>query len=185
MAEWVDFREVKARVTFRQVFDHYALLDGAEEDDKGEIAIHCPFHDGRSRTLKANDTKHGFNCFSPDCDKKGNVIDLVAAMEGFSFRSAALLLQGLFMKPLDTGAAEVVHEAARSSDASAATEDSLAPENPDTTPPAHSGKGYMTEVEATLRELLKDGTETALIKWVKEELLASYRRGIEKGKGEA
>lgn len=61
----------------------------------------------------------------------------------------------------------------------------LAHENPDSTPPAQSGKGYMAEVEATLRKLLENGTETALIKWVKEELLASYRRGIEKGKGEA
>ena len=32
MPDWVDYREVKARVTFRQVFEHYALLDGAVED---------------------------------------------------------------------------------------------------------------------------------------------------------
>ena len=84
MAEWVEYREVKARVTFRQVFAHYALLDGAVEEGKGDkrvIAICCPFCGGRSRTLKANDTKHGFKCFAPECDKHGNVIDFTAAME--------------------------------------------------------------------------------------------------------
>ncbi len=45
----------------------------------------------------------------------------------------------------------------------------------------------LVQVEARLRELLAaedDHAYTALIKWVKEELLASYRRGVEKGKGE-
>ncbi len=99
MAVWVSYSEVKAQVTFQQVFEHYALLDGALPDDKGEIAICCPFHEGRSRTLKANDTKHGFKCFSPECDKQGNVITFAEAMEGLSFRDAALFLQSTFMKP--------------------------------------------------------------------------------------
>ena len=106
MAEWVNFSEVKAQVTFQQVFEHYALLDGALSDDKGEIAICCPFHDSRSRTLKANDTKHGFKCFSPECDKQGNVITFAEAMEGLSFREAALFLQSTFMKPPDKARTE-------------------------------------------------------------------------------
>ncbi len=101
MAAWVSYSEVKAQVSFQDVFALYELLDGAEEGKNNEIAISCPFHDGRSRTLKANDTKHGFKCFAPDCDKAGNVIDFAAAMEGLSFRDAALFLQSTFMKPPD------------------------------------------------------------------------------------
>ena len=113
--------------------------------------------------------------------KKGNVIDLVAAMEGFSFRSAALLLQGLFMTPQDADQTDTVHEANSQASAPAPTEEVADVEDPDAAP-ARKGKGYMAEVETTLRELLAAADKAALIKWVKEELLASYRRGVEQGK---
>jgi hypothetical protein len=173
MAKWVSFREVKDHVTFTMVFEHYALLDDAETLKSGEIAIHCPFHDSASRTLKANDTKRGFQCFASDCDKKGNVIDFVSFMEEKPFRQAALLLDEWFMnatpppspKPREPEPTETV------------AEDPAAPP----APPA-KGRGYLREVEATLRELVAADDQEALIKWVKEELLASYHRGIDKHK---
>ncbi len=101
MTEWVRFSEVKAQVSFQEVFADYQLLDGAEGGKNNELAICCPFHDGKNRSLKANTEKGVFKCFAPECDKQGNVIDFVAAMEGLPFRSAALFLQEQFMKPTD------------------------------------------------------------------------------------
>ncbi len=152
MPDWVDYREVKARVTFRQVFEHYALLDGVLPDDKGEIAICCPFHEGRSRTLKANDTKHGFKCFAPECDKQGNVITFAEAMEGLSFRDAALFLQSTFMK--STGKASPDEDPGRprppeeTSNTKAASDVAEAVNEPRKTPPdpAFSGKVVNSEV---------------------------------------
>ncbi len=101
MTEWVSFSEVKARVSFHDVFAFYELLDAAEEGKNHELSIRCPFHDGAKRLLKAHTEKGVFKCFAPECDKKGNVIDFAAAMEGLSFRTAALFLQEQFMKPTD------------------------------------------------------------------------------------
>jgi DNA primase len=41
--------------------------------------------------------KNIFNCFNPKCGAKGNVLDLVAAMEKVSVREAALKLQEWFL----------------------------------------------------------------------------------------
>ena len=90
MTNWVRFSEVKAHVSFRDVFSYYELLDGAEGEKNNELAICCPFHDSKNRLLKANTEKGVFKCFAPECDKKGNVIDFTAAMEGLPFRNAAL-----------------------------------------------------------------------------------------------
>ena len=43
--------------------------------------------------------------------------------------------------------------------------------------PSQKGRGYMREVEETLRDLLREGNDGETIKWVKAELYASYRRG--------
>jgi hypothetical protein len=168
MSRWVDFRDIKTQVTFSMVLRHYELLDDAETSRQGEIAIRCPFHDTTTRTLKANDTKRGFHCFATECGKKGNVIDFTAFMEELSFRNAALFLHELFLKPAD------------------GTPPSPAPRGPEEAatapPPPAKGRGYMREVESKLRELLGAEDQEGLITWVKDELLASYRRGVEKGK---
>jgi hypothetical protein len=190
MANWVSYRDIKDQVTFTMVFEHYALLDDAEHPKPDELAIRCPFHDSGARTLKANDAKHGFQCFAPDCGKKGNVIDFVAFMEEQSFRQAALLLHDWFMKPAlgrppkarGRKPADYVAEtpeAPRSPAAETAVEAQALPPAA-----AAKGRGYMREVEARLHELIAADDTEALIKWVKEELLASYRRGIDKQKAD-
>jgi hypothetical protein len=174
MATWVNYREVKDRVTFTMVFEHYELLDDTETLKSGEMAIRCPFHDGAARTLKANDTKRGFQCFAAECGKKGNVIDFVSLMEDKPFRQAALLLQTWFMNAAPPAAAPEIQAPPQA----ASEAESVAP----CPAPAASGRGYMREVDARLRDLLAADDPQALIKWVKEELLASYRRGIDKHK---
>jgi hypothetical protein len=188
MANWVSYRDVKDQVTFTMVFEHYALLDDADHPKPDELAVRCPFHDSGARTLKANDAKHGFQCFAPDCGKKGNVIDFVSFMEETSFRQAALLLHDWFIKsapvrPPQARATKLAQNDAetptppQSPAVEAAVEVQALP-----VAPAPKSRGYMRDVEARLRELIAAGEADALIKWVKEELLASYRRGMEKQK---
>lgn len=89
--EWVDYRAVKAAVSFEQVFARYGL----EATTKGEeLRLRCPFHEDTKPSLSANSAKGGFKCFG--CSAKGNIITFVERMEHVSFRDAALLLQEWF-----------------------------------------------------------------------------------------
>jgi hypothetical protein len=174
MAKWVNYREVKDRVTFTMVFEHYELFGDVESLKSGEMAIRCPFHNGAARTLKANDTKRGFQCFAAECGKKGNVIDFVSLMEDKPFRQAALLLQAWFMDATSEAAPTEIQQPPHTENE---TENAAAPPAP-----APSARGYMREVETKIRELISADDPGVLIKWVKDELLASYRRGMEKQK---
>src|ERR1019366_1871785 len=89
---WVDFKAIKATVTIGQVLDRYAVkLKRSGKELRGR----CPIHQGDGTdSFHANTDKNAFHCFS--CQAKGNVLDLVAAMEKCSVRDAALKLQGWF-----------------------------------------------------------------------------------------
>ena len=58
----------------------------------------CPIHraDGRGRTFSVNLRENAFFCFDPACQKKGDVIDLWAALHSQSVRQAALDLACTF-----------------------------------------------------------------------------------------
>ena len=58
----------------------------------------CPIHraDGRGRTFSVNLKENAFYCFDPVCQKKGDVIDLWAALHSQSLRQAALDLARTF-----------------------------------------------------------------------------------------
>src|SRR5580658_9582194 len=54
-----------------------------------ELRGRCPIHQGEGTdTFHVNISKNAFHCFS--CKARGNVLDLVAAMEKISVRDAAL-----------------------------------------------------------------------------------------------
>ncbi len=92
--DWVDFRGVKAAVTFTQVLTHYEInwLRQSGQELRGQ----CPLHRGAdTRTFHVNVAKQAFNCFS--CRKRGNVLDFVAAMENCTVRDAALKLRDWFL----------------------------------------------------------------------------------------
>lgn len=93
---WVDFKAVKAEVTIEAVLKRYGILEKFER--KGDRLIGpCPIHKGTNKKqFSASVSTGGWKCFSGHCGKGGNVIDLVAAVEGVPFRDAALLLQGWF-----------------------------------------------------------------------------------------
>ena len=93
MKDWVDFKEVKDRVTMQMVLDHYQInwLRTSGEELRGR----CPIHEGEGqRTFHVNLSKNAFYCFS--CKAKGNVLDFTAAMEDVSVRDAALKLAEWF-----------------------------------------------------------------------------------------
>src|SRR5881409_1451615 len=94
MKTWVDFKAVNQGVSIEQVLAHYQInwLRKTGTDLRGR----CPIHKGEGdRTFHASLTKNAFHCFS--CHAKGNVLDLVAAMEQVSVREAALKLQEWFL----------------------------------------------------------------------------------------
>lgn len=88
---WVDFKAVKAAVTVRMVLDHYGVNWLREKGS--ELSGRCPIHKGKGEDpFHANTEKNNFHCFAGSCGKRGNVLDLVAAMEKCTVRDAALKL---------------------------------------------------------------------------------------------
>lgn len=96
MAEWVDFKEVKAAVDMQMVLDHYGVKGLSNGGD--ELRGRCPIHKGsdKSKNFTVNLHKNAFKCFSSKCKAAGNVLDFVAAMEGCNVREAALKLAEWF-----------------------------------------------------------------------------------------
>ena len=100
MAEWVDFNELKQRVSITDVLNHYGLLDNLSPRKGGEELVGlCPFHEERRKSFAANTLKNNFQCFS--CKAQGNVLDFVRHKEQLgdgpgATREAGLLLQHWF-----------------------------------------------------------------------------------------
>jgi DNA primase len=93
---WIDFRAVKDAVTIEQVLGRYGVK--LKRNGK-ELRGQCPIHKGEGTdTFHANTDKNAFHCFS--CNAKGNVLDLVAAIEKCSVRDAALRLKDRFSLPM-------------------------------------------------------------------------------------
>src|ERR1035437_7856418 len=91
-SNWVDFKAVKQSVTMEQILGRYGVK--LKKSGK-ELRGRCPIHQGEGTdTFHANVEKNAFHCFS--CQARGNVLDLVAAMEKCTVREAAVRLQELF-----------------------------------------------------------------------------------------
>jgi DNA primase len=91
-SNWVDFKAVKQAVPIGQVLDHYGVK--LKKSGK-ELRGRCPIHQGEGAdSFHVSTEKNAFHCFS--CQAKGNVLDLVAAMEKCSVRDAGLKLQQWF-----------------------------------------------------------------------------------------
>ena len=91
-SNWVDFKAVKQSVTMEQILGRYGVK--LKKSGK-ELRGRCPIHQGDGTdSFHANTEKNAFHCFS--CQAKGNVLDLVAAIEKCSVRDAALKLKDWF-----------------------------------------------------------------------------------------
>jgi DNA primase len=84
---WIDFTELKHRVSIRDVLTRYGYLARLSEKKPGKLAGACPIHGGKNSTSFQVDTeKNIFNCFS-QCGG-GNILDLVMKIEKCGIREA-------------------------------------------------------------------------------------------------
>lgn len=95
MAKWVDYKEIKAKLSIEDLLKHYGLVDQLTR--KGDNLVgKCPIHKGSNPTqFHVSIAKNNFNCFG-DCHGGGNVIDFVAKMENVDIRKAGMLIQDWF-----------------------------------------------------------------------------------------
>jgi DNA primase len=93
---FVDFKEVKSRVTIVQILERYDLVRTLKSSGD-RLSGPCPIHKGTNPTqFRVSISRNCWNCFG-NCGRGGNVIDFVSLREGLPFRDAALLLQEWFM----------------------------------------------------------------------------------------
>jgi DNA primase len=109
-SKWVDFKELKSAVPITAVLEHYGIDWMRPQGAKaaGELRGRCPIHAGDNPdSFSVNTKKNIFQCFG--CGAKGNVLDLVAAMEKCNMRDAGLKLHTWFAggKPLDCRGVEL------------------------------------------------------------------------------
>jgi transposase len=108
---FVDFAHVKAQLPIARVLDHLNLtrkLQGAGAQKRCACPIHCPHSHGRTFSVNLDDNV--FQCFSPRCQKKGDVIDLWAALHHQDLRQAALdLVRTFALEAAPTQATEKRH----------------------------------------------------------------------------
>jgi transposase len=101
---FVDFAHVKAQLPIARVLEHLNVtrkLQGAGAQMRCACPIHCPHSHGRTFSVNLDDNV--FQCFSPRCQKKGDVIDLWAALHHQDLRQAALDLVHTFaLEPAPT-----------------------------------------------------------------------------------
>lgn len=90
---WADYAIVKAQVSVESLLSHYGL----EFKPKGnDFKLDCPFHEsGSPSSLSINQETGKFQCWSPNCKAKGNVLDLVARKESCSVSLAAVRIAKL------------------------------------------------------------------------------------------
>jgi DNA primase len=94
---WVDFKEIKARVSIVQILERYGALESLAKSGNGDrLSGACPIHGGTNKThFRVSVSKNCWNCFGT-CHCGGNVIDFVAKKEDVPFRDAALLIDEWF-----------------------------------------------------------------------------------------
>lgn len=96
MGEWVDFAEIRRRVSLEDVMYRFYALEGLTRKGN-KVAGPCPVHGGDSpRAFNADLDKNVWFCFSK-CKSGGNQIDFVARKERSSVRDAALQLKAFFL----------------------------------------------------------------------------------------
>ena len=97
---FVDFREVRSRITMEQVLKHYGVFDTFKRTGD-RLSGPCPIHGGSNPSQFRVDTeKNLWNCFS-ECKHGGNALDFIAKKEDVSIHDAAIKACEWFDIPLD------------------------------------------------------------------------------------
>lgn len=95
-AEWVNFKDIKEKVSIEDLLSHYNLIEDLKRKGN-ELIGYCPIHDKNhfnKSSFSVNTKKNIWYCFS--CDSGGNILDLVAFMEDVDIRQAGLLIKEWF-----------------------------------------------------------------------------------------
>ena len=102
--EYVDFKELKQRVSMRQLLEHYDLIDQMQEKDDDTLIGRCPITQSKSETaFKVRTDKNIWYSFALDEDGDGgNVLDFVARMEETDVLGAANLIAEWFPEDQET-----------------------------------------------------------------------------------
>jgi len=96
MAEWIDFEDIRARVSLEDVIYRYYGGFPNLQRKGNKVTGPCPVHGGDSkRAFHADLDKNVWKCFSRN--HGGNQIDFVMQKEDISVREAALLLKHYFL----------------------------------------------------------------------------------------
>src|SRR5579871_4116037 len=103
MGQWVNFAEVRARVSLEDVLLRYYKIENLKRDGRKLIGP-CPVHGGDSpRAFHADLDKNVWHCFSR-CQRGGNQLDLVSSKEKIGIREAALRLKEYFFSEMPPSA---------------------------------------------------------------------------------
>lgn len=105
--DWVNFREIRARISIVDVLTRYYRIDNLKQVGQTLVGP-CPVHNGDSaRAFHVDLDKNLWHCFT-GCKKGGNQLDLVAAKDQVPVREAALRLKRFFLDGDPSPAAAVV-----------------------------------------------------------------------------
>jgi len=97
---FVDFRDIRSRITMEQVLEHYGVLHTFKRTGD-RLSGPCPIHGGTNPSQFRVDTeKNVWNCFS-ECKHGGNTLDFIARKENVSIHDAAIKACEWFNIPLD------------------------------------------------------------------------------------
>jgi DNA primase len=97
VGDWIDFAEIRRRVSLEQVLlDMYQLGERLKRSGK-RLTGPCPIHGGDNpRGFQADLEKNVWYCHT-GCRRGGNAIDFVAAIERLPIRDAALKLHARYL----------------------------------------------------------------------------------------
>jgi DNA primase len=97
---FVDFRDIRSRITMEQVLEHYGVL-GTFKRSGHNLSGPCPIHKGSNPTqFRVETQKNIWHCFS-ECKCGGNALDFIGKMDNISIHDAALKACEWFGIPLD------------------------------------------------------------------------------------
>ena len=97
MGDWIDFAEIRARVSLEDVLlEMYQLGERLKRSGR-KLVGSCPVHGGDNpRAFQADLDKAVWYCHT-GCRKGGNVIDFVSAIDKVPIRNAALKLHARYL----------------------------------------------------------------------------------------
>ncbi len=164
MPQQVDFKQLKQQVSITDILTHYRLIDGFRSKGDHQLVGPCPFSSGKSKTaLKVDTAKQVWYSFTLKAG--GDIFSFVARKENTNVRGAALLIVDWFGLNGETGQPQPADQV----EAEQATE-----------APAR-GAGYIREMQQELLLLLPPGDQGAVVRYVTEKCLESFRNGFDQG----